>query len=74
MTYDVDAIYDQGVFRPLESVGLPDGVRVHLRIEEQERVGSAPSPGARVYSPRLARHEQAPEFEMDIREVPDAGL
>ncbi|MEX2310501.1 MAG: antitoxin family protein [Pirellulales bacterium] len=70
MTHDVDAIYDQGVFRPLEPLVLPDGVRVHLRIEEEQREAAAPSFGARVYSPRLARPEQAAEFEMEVREVP----
>lgn len=70
MTHDVDAIYDQGVFRPLEPLVLPDGVRVHLRIEEEKRDGAALSLTARVYSPRLAHAEQAADFEMEVREVP----
>ena len=36
MSYDVDAIYDQGLFRPLEPLTLPEGAHVHLRIEERE--------------------------------------
>ena len=74
MTHDVDAIYDHGVFRPLEPLVLPDGVRVHLRIEQEKRDGAAPSFGTHVYSPRLAHPEQAAEFEMEVREVPDAGI
>lgn len=35
MTYDVEAIYHDGVFRPLISVAIPEGARVHLRVEEQ---------------------------------------
>jgi predicted DNA-binding antitoxin AbrB/MazE fold protein len=35
MVHDVDAIYDQGVFRPMGPLALPEGTRVHLRVEEQ---------------------------------------
>jgi predicted DNA-binding antitoxin AbrB/MazE fold protein len=35
MIHNVDAIYDQGVFRPVEPVRLPNGTPVHLRVEEQ---------------------------------------
>jgi predicted DNA-binding antitoxin AbrB/MazE fold protein len=31
----IDAIYDHGVFRPTEPLALPDGTRVHLRVEEE---------------------------------------
>jgi predicted DNA-binding antitoxin AbrB/MazE fold protein len=74
MIHDVDAIYDQGVFRPLEPLVLPEGARVHLRIEQEQHDGIVPLPGARICSPRLAHPEQAAEFEMEVREVPDAGL
>lgn len=72
MTHDVDAIYDHGVFRPLEPLGLPDGARVHLRIEEE--TSDQASLGARVNSPRLVHPEQAADFQMDVREVPDDGV
>jgi predicted DNA-binding antitoxin AbrB/MazE fold protein len=32
---NVDAIYDHGVFRPVEPVVLPEGARVHLQVEEE---------------------------------------
>jgi predicted DNA-binding antitoxin AbrB/MazE fold protein len=35
MTHNIDAIYDNGVFRPIEPVILPEGTRVHLRVEEE---------------------------------------
>jgi predicted DNA-binding antitoxin AbrB/MazE fold protein len=35
MSYDVEAIFDHGVFRPTEPLALPDGARVRLQIEEQ---------------------------------------
>ena len=74
MTYDVDAIYDHGVFRPVEPLVLQDGVRVHLRIEEEKRENAVPAWGARIGSPRLVHPEQAAEFEMKVCEVPDAGV
>jgi predicted DNA-binding antitoxin AbrB/MazE fold protein len=73
MIHDVDAIYDQGVFRPLEPLVLPEGARVHLRIEQQHDA-IVPLPGARIYSPALAHPEQAADFKKEVREVPDAGL
>lgn len=35
MPHDIDAIYDQGVFRPLEPLVLPQGTRVHLHVEPE---------------------------------------
>ncbi len=34
MTHDIDAIYSGGVFRPIEPLTLPDGARVHLRVDQ----------------------------------------
>jgi predicted DNA-binding antitoxin AbrB/MazE fold protein len=34
MIHNVDAIYDQGVFRPVRPLASPEGTRVQLRIEE----------------------------------------
>jgi predicted DNA-binding antitoxin AbrB/MazE fold protein len=35
MVHNIDAIYDHGVFRPVGPLSLPDGARVHLRVEEE---------------------------------------
>ena len=35
MVHNIHAIYDHGVLRPLEPLELPEGARVHLRVEEQ---------------------------------------
>lgn len=35
MTYEVDAIYNNGAFVPVEPLEIPEGVRVHLKINEQ---------------------------------------
>ena len=74
MTHEVHAIYDQGVFRPLEPLVLPEGLSVHLRIEVDERQPAAAPVRAHVYSPRLAHPEQAADFQMEIEDLPNAGL
>jgi predicted DNA-binding antitoxin AbrB/MazE fold protein len=37
MIHEIDAIYDQGVFRPIAPVRVTAGARVHLRVEEESR-------------------------------------
>ena len=45
MIHNVDAIYDHGVLRPIEPLALPEGARVHLRVEEdKEAVRLAENP------------------------------
>ena len=34
MSQEFDAIYERGVFRPLERVDLPEQTKVHLQIQE----------------------------------------
>ena len=36
MSHDIRAIFDKGVFRPLEPLDLPDGTCVHLRVDEEK--------------------------------------
>jgi predicted DNA-binding antitoxin AbrB/MazE fold protein len=36
MSREIDAIFSDGVFRPIEPFLLPDGARVHLRIEQDD--------------------------------------
>ncbi len=36
MNYYVDAIYEQGMLKPLEPLALPDHARVKLRIESDD--------------------------------------
>ena len=48
MIHNIDAIYDHGVFRPIEPLALPEGVRVHLRVEEDngaEQAAAKPTEG-----------------------------
>jgi predicted DNA-binding antitoxin AbrB/MazE fold protein len=66
MTYDIDAIFDQGVFRPLQSVFLPEGARVHLSVDQDTDPSQEKQIG-QMRSPRLARPEQLIDFLMEVR-------
>jgi predicted DNA-binding antitoxin AbrB/MazE fold protein len=66
MTYDIDAIYDNGVFRPLEPLAIPDGQRVHLRVDEQSASVTPPDVRER---PKLSREEMA-DFLRTMAELP----
>ena len=44
MSYDIHAIFDHGVLHPLEPLELANGVRVHLRIEEEPEAGASELP------------------------------
>jgi predicted DNA-binding antitoxin AbrB/MazE fold protein len=70
MSHDVDAIYHEGVFQPLEPFVLPEGTRVHLRVEPP-RVAQVVSTGAKLASPRLAHPEQISDFNMEVSEAGD---
>ncbi len=35
MTYDVEAVFDDGVFRPLAPIAIPNGSQVRLHVEER---------------------------------------
>jgi predicted DNA-binding antitoxin AbrB/MazE fold protein len=72
MVRHVDAIFSQGAFRPVQPVALPEGTRVHLSVEEQASVSSAPP--ARIHTPKLAHPEDASDFVMEVREAGDAHL
>jgi len=73
MVRHVDAIFSQGTFRPLEPLALPEGTRVHLRVEEQASPNPLP-PAAKIHTPKLARREDAADFVMEVRETDDAGV
>lgn len=55
MIHNIDAIYDQGVFRPIHPVILPAGTRVHLRIEEENGVSAESAIGGTDYDAWLNR-------------------
>ena len=40
MSQEFDAIYERGVFRPLDRVNLPEQTKVHLQIQEAAEGGT----------------------------------
>jgi predicted DNA-binding antitoxin AbrB/MazE fold protein len=73
MVRQVDAIFSQGSFRPLEPIALPEGTRVRLSVEEE---ASAPSAlrTAKIHTPKLANPKDAAQFVMQVRETGNAGV
>ena len=66
MVRQVDAIFSQGAFRPLEPLALPEGTRVHLSVEEETSARPVP-PAAKIRTPKLAHPEDAADFVMEVR-------
>jgi len=54
MIHNVHAIFDHGILRPVEPLSLPEGARVHLRVEEQAETQSPPT-NASLYKEWLDR-------------------
>jgi predicted DNA-binding antitoxin AbrB/MazE fold protein len=73
MIRHIDAIFSQGALQPLEPLTLPEGPRVHLRLQELAADTLVPS-AARIHTPRLANPEHAADFVMEVRETGDASL
>ena len=73
MVRQIDAIFSEGAFRPLQPLALPEGTRVHLRVEEQTSARPLSS-AAKIHSPRLAHPEDAADFVLEVREAGNAGL
>ena len=73
MVRQVDAIFSQGAFRPLQPLALPEGTRVHLSVEEHTSANTVP-PSAKIHTPKLARSEDAADFAMEVRENGNAGV
>ena len=65
MSRNILAIYDKGVFRPLD---LPEGTRVHLRVEEENDV----SPARSAITPAELEQQQDSLDEMfrDVDRIP----
>jgi predicted DNA-binding antitoxin AbrB/MazE fold protein len=43
MVHNIDAIYDHGVFRPIEPLAMPEGARVRLRVEDEKNGAEQPT-------------------------------
>jgi predicted DNA-binding antitoxin AbrB/MazE fold protein len=65
MSYEVDAVYSNGTFVPVTPLPLPEGVQVHLRVDEQ----SASTAAEQGEKPKLSRAEMA-DFLKTMAELP----
>jgi predicted DNA-binding antitoxin AbrB/MazE fold protein len=73
MVRQVDAIFSQGAFRPLEPLAMPEGTRVHLSIEEGTSVSPVPHV-PKIHTPKLAHPQDAADFVMEVREAGNAAV
>lgn len=77
MTINVHATYHDGLIHPARPLNLPEGTELELTIEAAGQTQSPPlaeSPPARICSPRLSHPEQITDFQMEFREISDAGV
>jgi predicted DNA-binding antitoxin AbrB/MazE fold protein len=73
MVRQVDAIFSHGAFQPLEPLAMPEGTRVHLRIEEEAIGGTGPLV-SRIHTPKLAHPGDVADFKMEVQETGNAGV
>ncbi|MDZ4658600.1 MAG: hypothetical protein SH868_13570 [Bythopirellula sp.] len=67
MTYEATII--NGVIQLPAHVQLPENSRVLIVVPPE-----SPIPPQRIPTPQLAHHEQAIDFQMDVREIAYAGV
>lgn len=73
MFRQIDAIFSQGAFRPLEPLTLPEGTRVHLSIQEEKSSDSVRR-GVRIRTPKLAHRKDEADFVMEVRETGNGSV
>jgi predicted DNA-binding antitoxin AbrB/MazE fold protein len=66
VSYEIDAIYSNGSFVPVTPITIPEGARVHLRVDEQPFPATAEEAKER---PKLSRAEMA-DFLRTMEELP----
>jgi predicted DNA-binding antitoxin AbrB/MazE fold protein len=66
MSYEIDAIYSNGAFVPAAPLPLAEGVRVHLRVDEQSASIATPDLQEK---PKLSREAMA-DFLRTMAELP----
>jgi len=72
MSYQVDAIYDQGILRPLEPLLLPDQSRVKLTVElDVARTDASPTESEGARAAVESQRRAARELDAELAGVPD---
>ena len=69
MVHNINAIYDHGVFRPMEPLVLPEGTCVRLRIEEENGAEESAVKRAEGEAPNLL--ERLKNVVGSIDDLPD---
>jgi hypothetical protein len=69
MTQTIDAIFENGVFRPLQSVALPEQQRVRLQFEEESQNGASKMTPPRL-PPREYPDDPSCAIESDLEYAP----
>jgi len=68
MSYYINAIYDDGLLKPLEPLALPDQARVRLRVEVDESVESMASDSS---AEAVAQRQAMLELDAELDGLPD---
>jgi predicted DNA-binding antitoxin AbrB/MazE fold protein len=68
MSYYINAIYDDGLLKPLEPLALPDQARVRLRVEVDESAESMASDSS---AEAAAQRQTMLELDAEIDDLPD---
>jgi predicted DNA-binding antitoxin AbrB/MazE fold protein len=68
MIHNIDAVFDNGVFRPIEPLALPNGARVHLRVEDQSASQQSEDDQAEAVLPTLL--ERMKDFVGKVENLP----
>lgn len=63
MSQEFDAVFERGVFRPLEQIDLPERTKVHLRI--QEAAADTPAPPTEAVSAQNAALQNLLDWVQD---------
>jgi predicted DNA-binding antitoxin AbrB/MazE fold protein len=72
MSDNIEAIYDHGIFRPIQPLVLPEGTRVQIRVEEQA-IAKASSEPVEEELPTLL--ERLKDFVGTVHDLPpDASV
>jgi predicted DNA-binding antitoxin AbrB/MazE fold protein len=69
MTYEVDAIFNNGAFVPVSPMAIREGARVHLHVDEQATI----DPTGKLMSPAEMKEFLAMMESLPV-ESPDDGF
>lgn len=74
MSHSITAIFDSGVFRPLEPVELADGTRVQIQVPQSDRSSARGLSPDELAAQQVAINEMLAEIESLPIQEPDDGF